>query len=245
MRSSWRAGYPVGPKPEYVFPVHDKSRAQHNHQPRVGGFRYFARDDQWEWSDEVARMHGYEPGSITPTTALVLAHKHPDDRPTVTDLIEQVRQYGTPFSSRHRIIDARGVEHLVIVVADRWYDGDSPAGISGFYVDITDEFNSDMQERLTEAVGAISARHAVINQAIGMLMLRYGVSAKSAFQLLSRLSQESNIKLRTIAEHVVGNTEARDAVLDYVANTNQGAAHGGRRPHFGPPRPHDDRKAGC
>ena len=60
----------------------------------MGGFRYVTRDDHWEWSDEVAHMHGYEPGTVTPTTALVLAHKHPDDRPMVAELIEQVRRYG-------------------------------------------------------------------------------------------------------------------------------------------------------
>jgi len=38
----------------------------------VGSFRYIVREDRWEWSDEVARMHGYRPGSITPTTDLVL-----------------------------------------------------------------------------------------------------------------------------------------------------------------------------
>jgi hypothetical protein len=36
----------------------------------VGSFRYIVREDRWEWSDEVARMHGYRPGSITPTTDL-------------------------------------------------------------------------------------------------------------------------------------------------------------------------------
>lgn len=41
---------------------------------RVGSFRYVINDDRWEWSDAVARMHGYAPGSVTPTTELVLSH---------------------------------------------------------------------------------------------------------------------------------------------------------------------------
>ena len=60
-----------------------------------------------------------------------------------------------------------------------------------------------MQERLSEAVQTITGRRAVINQAIGMLMLRYGIDADLAFKLLTRLSQESNIKLRVIAERAV------------------------------------------
>ena len=215
----------------------DKSRTRPDQQFRVGAFRYVSRDDRWEWSDEVAQMHGYGPGMVIPTTALILAHKHPDDRATVADLITRVRRDGVPFSSRHRIIDTRGDEHLVIVVGDRWYQDGAPAGISGFYVDITEQFNTDVQDRLTEAVVEIGARQAVINQAIGMLMLRYGINADSAFQLLSRLSQESNIKLRTIAERVVADAEARNTILEYVSKTSRpGALPRGRRQHFTPTR---------
>ena len=87
--------------------------------PLAGSFKYDAREDRWEWSDEVAVMHGYEPGTVTPTTELVLSHKHPDDKPTVAQLIEQVRRLGIPFSSRHRIIDTAGKIHVVVVVGDR------------------------------------------------------------------------------------------------------------------------------
>jgi len=61
-----------------------------------GGFRYFVHDDRWEWSDELARMHGYRPGTVTPTTDLVLAHRHPDDNATVADLILQVYRQAPP-----------------------------------------------------------------------------------------------------------------------------------------------------
>ncbi len=185
--------------------------------PPVGEFRYVARDDRWEWSDEVARMHGYEPGTVTPTTELVLTHQHPIDRAAMANLIEQVRRHGAPFSSRQRILDTRGEEHLVIVVADRFYEDGAPAGAVGFYVDITQQLKAAVQERLSKAVQAVSARRAVIDQAIGMLMLRYGLTADSAFQLLTRLSQESNIKLRIIAEGVVANAPTQGTILDDMA----------------------------
>ena len=170
----------------------------------AGGFRYFVHDDRWEWSDELARMHGYRPGTVTPTTDLVLAHRHPDDNATVADLILQVYRQGTAVTSRNRIIDARGKERLIIVVGDRFFKNDgTPAGIAGFYIDITDQFEKDVQKRLTDEVMTISARRAVINQAIGMVMLRYGVDEESAFSLLTTMSQQSNVKLRIIAERVV------------------------------------------
>ena len=37
---------------------------------RVGWFRFYFDDDRWEWSPQVEKMHGYLPGSVTPTTDL-------------------------------------------------------------------------------------------------------------------------------------------------------------------------------
>lgn len=30
----------------------------------VGSFRFWFVGQRWEWSDEVARRHGYEPGTV-------------------------------------------------------------------------------------------------------------------------------------------------------------------------------------
>lgn len=49
---------------------------------------------------------------------------------------------------------------------------------------------------------AIDSR-AVIEQAKGALILRFGLDEDSAFGVLRRWSQESNIKLRTIADSLV------------------------------------------
>lgn len=156
-------------------------------------------------------MHGYEPGTVTPNTQLLLKHKHPDDKPTVPELIEQVRRHGAAFSSRHRIIDTRGETHVVVVVGDRFSGPDGRLlGIGGFYIDITDQFDADLQKHLSEALLAVDSRRAVINQAMGILMLRYGVNSDSAFDILVRLSQESNVKLRNIAERVVAEITTQD-----------------------------------
>jgi hypothetical protein len=44
---------------------------------RVGWFRFYFDDERWEWSEQVQRLHGYEPGTVMPTTELVLSHKSP------------------------------------------------------------------------------------------------------------------------------------------------------------------------
>jgi AmiR/NasT family two-component response regulator len=60
----------------------------------------------------------------------------------------------------------------------------------------------ELQEEVVQLRQALSSR-AVIDQAKGMLMARYGVSADHAFELLARKSQEQNAKVRVIAEAMV------------------------------------------
>ena len=45
----------------------------------AGRFTYRPVTDTWTWSDGIFRIHGFEPGEVVPTTALVMAHIHPDD----------------------------------------------------------------------------------------------------------------------------------------------------------------------
>ncbi|GAB2655998.1 PAS and ANTAR domain-containing protein [Prescottella soli] len=170
---------------------------------RVGSFCYYLDGDRWEWSDAVARMHGYEPGQIVPTTAQVLAHKHPDDRESSADLMRRVLQDGEPFSSRHRIIDTTGKIHYLVAVGQRTTADGRVVGMSGFYIDVTDSIRSDVDRTITENISAFIESRTVIEQAKGALMVIYGISADHAFDVLTWKSQQSNVKLRVVAEELV------------------------------------------
>jgi hypothetical protein len=170
----------------------------------VGGFRFWFADQRWEWSDEVASMHGYRPGSVTPTTELLLTHKHPDDREAVASALARSIADAEPFSSRHRIIDTAGAVHHVILVADRMIDeGSRVVGTSGYYIDVTDTLAEHRQETLDDALPELYAARSVIEQAKGALMLIYGIGPEQAFRVLSWRSQETNVKLRTLAARLV------------------------------------------
>ena len=170
----------------------------------VGSFRFWFVDQRWEWSDEVARMHGYDPGSVAPTTELLLSHKHPEDRAHVQDLLDYALQSEESFSSRHRFIDTGGKVHDAIVVADRMLDGaGTVVGTSGYYIDLTDTFDETRQEVLDEALPDLFENRAAIEQAKGVLMYVYRVSAEQAFRVLQWRSQESNVKLRALAKQLL------------------------------------------
>jgi PAS domain S-box-containing protein len=168
---------------------------------RVGTFEYRYDTDTWTWSDTVAKMHGYEPDEVQPTTELVLSHKHPDDLAHVKALL---KQSSAPFSSRHRIRTTTGETRRVVVVGVAVTD---PSGRTvatrGFYVDITEAFHADLQQGVGDELQVIVAHREVIEQAKGMLMAVYAVSAEAAFSILKWRSQELNVKLHDVAAKLV------------------------------------------
>ncbi len=170
----------------------------------VGAFRFWFVGQRWEWSDEVARMHGYAPGSVEPTTELLLSHKHPEDRAHVQDLLDQALHSKSSFSSRHRFIDTAGNVHDAIVVADRMVDeAGAVEGTAGYYIDLTDTFVETRQVVLDEALPDLFEARAVIEQVKGVLMAVYRVSAEQAFGVLRWRSQETNTKLRALAKQLI------------------------------------------
>jgi PAS domain S-box-containing protein len=168
---------------------------------RVGTFEYRYDTDSWTWSDTVAKMHGYQPGEVKPTTELVLSHKHPDDLAQVKALL---KQSSAPFSTRYRIRTTTGDTRRVVVVGDAVTD---PSGRTvatrGFYVDITEAFDADIQQEVGDVLRAIVDHRAIIEQAKGMLMAVYDVSAEAAFSILKWRSQELNVKLHDVAAKLV------------------------------------------
>jgi PAS domain S-box-containing protein len=168
---------------------------------RVGRFDYHYASDTWTWSDAVALMHGYKPGEVEPSTELFLNHKHPDDLAKVKGLLHQSE---APFSSRHRIQTTTGETRHVVVVRDAVTDEDGQVvATRGFYIDVTDDENADLQHTLGEELNAIIPTRAIIEQAKGMLMALYVINADAAFSILRWRSQQLNIKLTIVASRIV------------------------------------------
>jgi len=176
---------------------------------KIGSFRFWFVGQRWEWSDEVAEMHGYEPGAVVPTTKLLMSHKHPDDRAHVQELLDYALRSEESFSSRHRFVDTAGNVHDAIVLADRMLnESGAVLGTAGFYIDLTDTFDETRQELLDEALPDLFENRAAIEQAKGVLMFVYRVSADQAFRVLQWRSQETNTKLRSLAMQLLAEVAA-------------------------------------
>ncbi|MFG1795836.1 PAS and ANTAR domain-containing protein [Nocardia sp. NPDC049149] len=180
----------------------------------AGTFRFWLQDQRWEWSDEVALIHGYQPGTVHPTTELLLSHKHPEDREQVANTIARTVETGEPFCSRHRILDTAGRVRHILVVGDDMLDGNGDViGTTGYYVDITETLAEDRRLILDGALPELYNSRAAIEQAKGALMLVYGISEEQAFRVLIWRSQETGVKLRALATQLVTEIATMDAPM--------------------------------
>ena len=71
-----------------------------------------------------------------------------------------------------------------------------------------DHIAAAIAEIISAAVAEIAENRAVIDQAKGMLIVLYGVDDQTAFDTLRRHSQNTNIKLRALAEQLVSDYRA-------------------------------------
>jgi hypothetical protein len=164
----------------------------------VGRYTYRPKTDEWWWSDNMFRIHGFDPGSVVPTTDLVMRHIHPDDVDRAWESRETVVEDKEPFSFLHRLITATRAEQVVLA-AGHLEDDDGEPVVTGHLIDITDVREDAVNDELDSAVAEFVGQRAVIEQAKGVLMQLYSVDADTAWALLRAFSADTNRKVRDIA----------------------------------------------
>jgi len=170
----------------------------------VGHYTYTVADDSWSWSDEVYALHGYAPREVPATTAMLLSHKHPDDRARTYEVMEKALSDGEPFSCYHRIVDRHQRTRSVLSVGRGLRDArGNVERVDGYFVDLTEPRRSETQAEVEAALARIAEHREVIDQAKGMVMLAAGCAPDEAFDLLRRASQHTNVKLHEIARRMV------------------------------------------
>jgi len=111
----------------------------------IGHWRLNLADHDLFWSDEVYRIHGYEPGEIRPTLENGINFYHPDDRERITDIIERSLATGEDFSFQARIIRADGEIRQVLSRGLVQTENDINTILFGVFQDISEQ--SDFEEQ--------------------------------------------------------------------------------------------------
>lgn len=194
----------------------------------TGTFRLDLTTGAWWWSDETFRMHGFEPGEVVPTTALVLAHKHPDDQARVRRILDDSMRTGQPFSSVHRILDARSRERTLVIVGEGRRDPETQdvVELAGHFIDVTESVAQTARALAAADIAAAAETRGRIEQAKGILGVVCGVDPDEAFAVLTRVSNDRNIPIRELARDVVaagtsGGREGRERLHALLARRSR------------------------
>ena len=191
----------------------------------TGTFHFSRGTGTWTWSEQVYAIYGFAPGAVLPTTQLILAHQHPEDRAEVEQVLADAFETGTPHTLWHRIRDAHGnTRQVVMLGAGDFADDGALVGFSGILVDLTEAVRRTTAREVDEAMELMSQSRPAIEQAKGALMISYGLDADRAFQLLRSYSQRTNVKLRDVARNVVEALVDRDLPLGSRATWDELAA---------------------
>ena len=205
-----------------------------DHQEPVGRFSYQVNNRRWSWSRGIYEIHGFTPGEVVPTTDLMVAHVHPDDRAGYQAVADEALAAGHPFVSQHRVIDAQRRVRTVLVLAQSVVD---PSGqvevVNGHMVEISRAIAERSKAELADAVEDFEEHRAVIEQAKGVLTQLLAMEPTQAFEVLKKYSQHHNVKVRVLAAHLVhaaahDRTPAKDArpvdvmaLLESLANAER------------------------
>jgi PAS domain S-box-containing protein len=116
------------------------------------------------WSDEVFRMHGLEPGSVTPSPELWLRTVHPDDRPHVERVAADFMAGGSPDFDYRVVWPDGGVHHAAARARTVRDAAGRAARVSGVVIDLTDLKRAEAA--LRESEQRLRATHESVNIAI-------------------------------------------------------------------------------
>ncbi|TKR22977.1 ANTAR domain-containing protein [Cellulomonas hominis] len=172
----------------------------------AGSYRLDVTTQRWWWSDEVYAIHGFAPHEVVPTTELLLAHAHPDERDRAVAELDAASRTGRPFSAVHRVVDARGRARVVVVVGEG--RGRAPVGgpaeVTGYFIDLTDVVDDRARAAATASIAAAAASRSAIDQAVGVVAFVRELDPEAAFLVLRAASNDANVPIRVLARAIVG-----------------------------------------
>ena len=166
-------------------------------------FSFDVRANRWWWSEEMFALHGLDPADVVPSTELLLAHKHPEDRTRTEGTLSGALATGEPFCCRHRIVDALGEVRHVLSIGVGVFDEDRRiVAVNGYFVDLTD-FVDHPQPFGGLTVREATSFDAVVEHAKGVLVAAYRLTPDAALELLWWSARQSGGTLADVSRALV------------------------------------------
>lgn len=166
-------------------------------RPQFGHWSFDLGTETWHWSAEVIAMWDIGLTTDTPVDAVVL-RLHPDDRDEIGTRLTAAVEHGVNLSGQGRLLTDSLGERIFAFFGDVVHDECGGRRLQGYSLDVTEE----MRAATREAVDAATRHRRAIEQVKGALMVTYCVDEVTAFAILRKQSNESNVKIHQLADEV-------------------------------------------
>ncbi len=142
---------------------------------RVGSWRYRLDDGQLEWSDEIYRIHGLQPGQLPPM-GRALDFYAPHERARAHEVILRTIEQGDPFDVEADFITATGEHRRIRTVGELETEHGRPLAIIGVMQDVTERYKLEQSLRVSANIDEVTsiANRASFNRALEVAMMRAG-----------------------------------------------------------------------
>ena len=147
------------------------------------------------WSDEVFRIHGYQPGGIEPSRPALFRLVHPDDRDAVRRSLNHAVREAKPYAIDFRILRPDGSVRNIHGRGDIIFDENThkPLKLVGSVQDVTDRVQAEIQlqkanQELAEKVQELQQRTREIN-----LLSEMGSRLQSCKEASEAYAEISNV----------------------------------------------------
>lgn len=153
----------------------DRTFRQAERLARVGSYRYRLDDAQLEWSDEVYRIHGLEPGEL-PRMNRALDFYAPHHRARAAETLAHTIETGDPFDVEADFITAKGQLRRIRSVGELEIEGGRPIAIVGVMQDVTERYHLEQKLRVSASIDEVTsiANRSSFNRTLEMAMMRSG-----------------------------------------------------------------------
>ena len=176
----------------------------------VGRIRVDLETGDCQWSPEVEVMHGPRRGR-RPSLDVLRNALHPDDQERVATAVVDSARRGKPFAAAHRVVDAHGRTHTLVVVSGAQ---DKKGAVEGAVVDVTPAQREAVARERDGAVNRAMVARAVVERAVGALMALCGVDDVAALGMLQEAAGRAGVTTaeaatQTLARLSTANDERR------------------------------------